>query len=71
MVPEISPPLPGWMSHGVSGKRATVQPQLVLVPVMVTALVQALVRAKREKLLSIRTQIDALRTLNANVRVQV
>ena len=32
---------------------------------------EALVRAKREKLLSIRTQIDALRTLNANVRVQV
>ena len=48
MVPEISPPLPGWMSHGVSGRRATVQPQLVLVPVMVTALVQALVRAKRK-----------------------
>lgn len=31
----------------------------------------ALVRAKREKLLSLRTSIDALRTLNANVRVQV
>jgi hypothetical protein len=32
---------------------------------------EALVKAKREKLLSLRTSIDALRTLNANVRVQV
>ena len=32
---------------------------------------EALVRAKREKLLSLRTSIDALRTLNANVRAQV
>lgn len=32
---------------------------------------EALVRAKREKLLSLRSEIDALRTLNANVRVQV
>jgi hypothetical protein len=31
----------------------------------------ALVRAKREKLTSLRTSIDALRTLNANVRHQV
>jgi hypothetical protein len=31
----------------------------------------ALMRAKREKLSSLRTSIDALRTLNANVRVQV
>jgi hypothetical protein len=30
-----------------------------------------LVKAKREKLLSLRTSIDALRTLNANVRSQV
>ena len=43
MLPEISPPLPGGMTQGVSGRRATVQPQLVLVPVMVTALVQTLV----------------------------
>lgn len=32
---------------------------------------EALVKAKREKLLSIRTSMDSLRTLNANVRVQV
>jgi hypothetical protein len=32
---------------------------------------EGLVKAKREKLLSLRTSIDALRTLNANVRVQV
>jgi hypothetical protein len=32
---------------------------------------EALVKAKREKLFSLRTSIDALRTLNANVRVQV
>jgi YesN/AraC family two-component response regulator len=31
---------------------------------------EALVKAKREKLISLRTSIDALRTLNANVRVQ-
>ena len=36
-----------------------------------TKLADGLVRAKREKLLSLRTSIDALRTLNANVRVQV
>jgi len=36
-----------------------------------TKLADGLVRAKREKLLSVRTSIDALRTLNANVRVQV
>lgn len=29
---------------------------------------EGLVKAKREKLLSVRTSIDALRTLNANVR---
>lgn len=32
---------------------------------------EALVKSKRERLLSLRTSIDALRTLNANVRVQV
>ncbi len=32
---------------------------------------EALVKAKREKLLSVRTSMDSLRTLNANVRVQV
>jgi hypothetical protein len=32
---------------------------------------EALVKAKREKLSSVRTSIDALRTLNANVRAQV
>jgi hypothetical protein len=32
---------------------------------------EALVKAKREKLLSLRTSMDSLRTLNANVRVQV
>lgn len=32
---------------------------------------EALVKSKREKLISVRTAIDALRTLNANVRVQV
>jgi YesN/AraC family two-component response regulator len=32
---------------------------------------EALVKAKREKLISLRTSIDALRTLNANVRTQV
>lgn len=32
---------------------------------------EALLKAKREKLLSLRTSIDALRTLNANVRAQV
>ena len=32
---------------------------------------EALLKAKREKLLSLRTSIDAMRTLNANVRAQV
>jgi hypothetical protein len=32
---------------------------------------EALVKAKREKLSSLRTSVDALRTLNANVRAQV
>ncbi len=32
---------------------------------------EALVKSKREKLLSLRTAIDAMRTLNANVRAQV
>lgn len=32
---------------------------------------EALVKAKREKLSSLRTSIDALRTLNANVRAMV
>lgn len=32
---------------------------------------EALVKSKREKLTSLRTSIDALRTLNANVRAQV
>lgn len=32
---------------------------------------EALVKAKREALLSIRSSIDAIRTLNANVRTQV
>jgi hypothetical protein len=32
---------------------------------------EALLKSKREKLLSLRTSIDAMRTLNANVRVQV
>lgn len=32
---------------------------------------EALVKAKREKLLSVRASLDSLRTLNANVRVQV
>jgi hypothetical protein len=32
---------------------------------------EALVKAKREKLISLRTSIDALRTLNANVRTQI
>lgn len=32
---------------------------------------EGLVKAKRERLLSLRTSIDALRTLNANVRAQV
>lgn len=32
---------------------------------------EALVKAKREALLSIRSSIDAIRTLNANVRSQV
>ena len=32
---------------------------------------EALLKAKREKLLSLRTSIDALRTLNANIRAQV
>lgn len=32
---------------------------------------EALVKSKREKLLSIRTSMDAMRTLNANVRSQV
>jgi len=32
---------------------------------------EGLVKAKREKLTSLRTSIDALRTLNANVRSQV
>lgn len=31
----------------------------------------SLVKAKREKLLSLRSSIDALRTLNANVRAQI
>ena len=31
---------------------------------------EALVKSKREKLLTVRTSLDALRTLNANVRVQ-
>lgn len=32
---------------------------------------ESLLKAKREKLLSLRTSIDALRTLNANIRAQV
>jgi hypothetical protein len=32
---------------------------------------EALVKAKREKLSSLRTSLDSLRTLNANVRAQV
>lgn len=32
---------------------------------------EALLKSKREKLLSLRTSIDAMRTLNANVRSQV
>ena len=32
---------------------------------------EALVKAKREKLMSVRTSLDSLRTLNANVRTQV
>jgi hypothetical protein len=32
---------------------------------------EALVKSKREKLLSIRASMDAIRTLNANVRTQV
>jgi hypothetical protein len=32
---------------------------------------EALLRSKREKLMALRTAIDAMRTLNANVRVQV
>jgi len=32
---------------------------------------EALVKSKREKLLSLRASIDAMRTLNANVRAQV
>ncbi len=32
---------------------------------------EAVVKAKRERLLSLRTSMDSLRTLNANVRVQV
>lgn len=32
---------------------------------------EALVKSKRESLLSIRTSMDAIRTLNANVRTQV
>lgn len=32
---------------------------------------EALMKSKREKLLSLRTSIDAMRTLNANVRAQV
>lgn len=32
---------------------------------------EALVKAKRERLSSLRTSIDAMRTLNANVRAQV
>jgi hypothetical protein len=32
---------------------------------------EALVKSKREKLLFLRTSIDALRSLNANVRIQV
>lgn len=32
---------------------------------------EALVKSKRESLMSLRTSIDAIRTLNANVRTQV
>jgi|TARA_Y100000296_G_C4969370_1_gene155069 hypothetical protein len=32
---------------------------------------EALLKSKREKLMSLRTAIDAMRTLNANIRVQV
>ena len=32
---------------------------------------EALLKSKREKLQSLRTAVDAMRTLNANVRVQV
>lgn len=35
------------------------------------SIAQALVKAKREKLLTLRTAVDAMRTLNANVRAQV
>ena len=36
-----------------------------------TKIADALVKAKRERLLSLRSSIDALRTLNANVRAQL
>jgi hypothetical protein len=32
---------------------------------------EALVKSKREKLSSVRTSMDAIRTLNANIRAQV
>jgi hypothetical protein len=40
-------------------------------PIYDAKMAEGLLKAKREKLLSLRTSIDALRTLNANVRVQV
>ena len=40
-------------------------------PIFDAKMAEGLLKAKREKLLSLRTSIDALRTLNANVRVQV
>ncbi len=36
-----------------------------------SVIAEALVKAKRELLLSVRTSMDAMRTLNANVRAQV
>lgn len=38
---------------------------------MASKIAEALVKSKREKLSSLKTQIDALRTIAANVRMQV
>ena len=38
---------------------------------MASKIAEALVRSKREKLSSLKTQVDALRTIAANVRMQV
>jgi hypothetical protein len=66
----------GWARHYLQASGAIRQREAEADDAMTDELYQyrlteGLVKAKRERLLSLRMSIDALRTLNANVRVQV